>query len=97
MFTIDCDFTTGICPRCGQRGEPHWHANCANPPEPKPGERCRHLGAEVREQVCESCALKGKNVRAKVFVCAVHGECTMMPVGVGLKCCPCPQFSLQGS
>lgn len=37
-------------------------------------EPCRHLGRELRTEVCATC---GGNVKLKVFCCSVHQECTL--------------------
>lgn len=52
---------------------------------------CRHLGELSRLAGCESC---GGNVQVKVFVCAVHTECTVGKTINNLACCAtCEQFT----
>lgn len=39
---------------------------------------CLHRGEMVRKEPCTSCEEEtGKKINAKVFACAVHGECTL--------------------
>ena len=63
------------------RQRPTYHKDA---PSPKPRGPCAHLGAEVRQLVCETCTGK---TRIKVFACAIHGECTVGKQLEGLACC----------
>lgn len=27
-IAVDCDLSSGVCPRCKQPGQPHWRRNC---------------------------------------------------------------------
>lgn len=56
------------------------------PPQSKPAGPCVHLGAETRRVPGTGC---GKRCELKVFVCAVHGECTLGKKLNGLACCTC--------
>jgi hypothetical protein len=57
----------------------------------KPPATCVHLGPEVRQQVCDTCA--GKQ-RIKIFGCTIYGDCTLGKKLDGLACCAtCPDYS----
>ena len=92
---MDCDFDNPdhICHWCGVKGEPGLQKNCKKaPPITTP---CVHRGAYLREhsvQTCEGCP---GNVRFKVYVCALHGQCNPQVRLPGVKCCnSCGDYEL---
>jgi hypothetical protein len=83
------------CVRCGRVAGPTSDpperivARCKATPTPSP---CSHLGAETRQQPCDSC--NGGKTRIKIFACAIHGECTIGKRLDGLACCSgCGDYS----
>lgn len=55
------------------------------PPPPEDDTACVHRGAVVGERECSTC---DGSVKAKIFACAVHGQCTMFKRPVeGVKAC----------
>lgn len=84
-MNLDCevDNDARTCAACGWKAPArHVRRNC--PKKKQPPGPCAHLGAEVRQQECDSCAGK---TQIKVFACAVHGECTLGKKLDGLACC----------
>lgn len=71
----------------------NWRANpiLQSPTAPRePRTDCRHFGAELRRQQCETCCGK---VVLKVFACALRGECTPEKPLAGVPCCGgCHQY-----
>lgn len=55
--------------------------------------QCRHLGAEVRRSLCQTCSGR---IELKVFACAVHGECTVAKRTDDVKgcCAGCQQKAI---
>src|SRR3970282_1999152 len=52
---------------------------------------CPHRGGELRRQLCPTC---GGRVELKVFVCDLHGECTLAQQGIAgvANCTKCPDL-----
>lgn len=100
---LDCDFDNDAltCPRCGTdimlltkgRLSPERarkvRKNCQK--APKITTPCIHLGAELRQQECQTCQ---GSTRIKVFACFVHGEATIAKQLESVACCQsCPDYS----